>query len=278
MISPSAKFGFHLAGLWLIIGCLAVITSITLLSTFVRSDCQAIPRLNVTAVADSVGNSSCSSAERISNFALSNTAYLQSIHTVTIQVVVAASLLVLQPVLRALIWSSLETEETSRVPSLESLQCRIQLSTSPGLMPGIADALTSRFLTSTTAFVIFLGILSLVTPIVVSPIYRMRKGVLYGAQINIVMEGGVGLSVTPVYVPNANAAVGVVAGRAFPKLHTQPWTPLPFTSHLTVDHLLRGDSCLRTPQVSSLTSPIVTGTRMSYLEYYPPEETSLVNC
>ena len=211
MLSPALKFNLSLVCLWLTIICLSIITFITLTGTLVRSDCEAIPSRNITAVTDI---NDCSTTERISNVLLRNASYLQSVQTIVFQVFVAASFIVYQPALRALVWSSLETENTSRALSLSSLNSRIQLSSSPGLIPGVTDILTSRRLTRNSGFVIFLGILSLIIPILISPIYRMRNGSLSGGNLNMAVGGGIGLVTADVWDPAARSAEGITAGRA----------------------------------------------------------------
>jgi hypothetical protein len=211
MLSPSLKFNLSLACLWLTVIFLSVITFITLIGTLVRSDCEAIPSRNITAVTDV---DDCSSMERISNVLLRNASYLQSVHTIVFQVFVAASLVVFQPALRSLVWSSLETKNASRALSLGLLNSRIQLSTSPGLIPGVTDVWNSRRLTRNTVFVIFLGILSLIIPILISPIYRMQNGSLQGGNLNMAIGGGIGLPTAVVWDPLARSAGGITAGRA----------------------------------------------------------------
>jgi hypothetical protein len=203
-------FTLHLVGLWLLVVCLAGITFITLLATFVRSDCRAVPSLNITAVTDAGSTSSCSTAELISNTVLQNLSYLHGIHTIAFQLAITASLLVFQPALRALVWSSLE----GKTLSLRSLHNRIQLSSSPGLIPGITDAWNAGRLVSNTALVIILGVSSLVIPVAVSPIYHVRVGALRGAHINITMGGGIGPGLGTVFNADPLTPGGVVSGRA----------------------------------------------------------------
>lgn len=208
-------FALCLAGLWFTIICLTIITSISLISTFVRSDCRAasVPSHNFTAAFDVDPTTSCSLAELISSMVLENISYFQSFHAIAFQASVTFSLLVFKPVLRAFVWSSLNTEKETKLPSLRLLRNRIQLSTSPGLVSGLADSWTSRYLTSTTSLVIFFSILSTIIPIAISPIYREHAGALPG-YINIRLGGGVGLNAPPVYRPDEWSPDGLLAGRA----------------------------------------------------------------
>jgi hypothetical protein len=209
-LSP-LKFTLSLVCLRLTLICLLTITALTLIGTFVRSDCKPIPSLNIPAV---IYRDACSTPERISNVLLRNASFLQSLHTVIFQVFVAASLIVFQPALRALMWSSLETDDTSRALSLASLNNHIQLSASPGLFPGVADVWISRRLTRNAAVVIFLSVLSVVIPIAISPIYHMRTGSMQGGSIEMSVGGGVDLPTTAVWDPAARTPEGVTAGRA----------------------------------------------------------------
>ena len=204
----------YLVCLWLAVGCLIVVTSISLVATFVRSDCRPAPSRNVTAVTnESLGP--CTVSEMVSNEVLRDSAYLQSVHTIALQFVFSASLLVFRPALQAFLWKSLEaTKRAGPRLSLMSLHSGMQLSASPGLMAGITDAWSSRRITSKTATIIFLAAIGILSPVVISPIYRPKTGSLSVNDFKLLIGGGIGMEPPPTYAYGPYTSRGIVIGRA----------------------------------------------------------------
>lgn len=185
-------FILQIVGLWISIVALACITSMAQIAASTRSDCDVIPASNgsiVEVVRD------CTFREQISSTVYHHTSYFQSAHIIIIRAVATLSLIVLRPSLTAMVWSALESSANNGAQGLNmkmsALQSGVDVVNLPNFVPGLIYAWDSGSVSLRIAFVLVIGILSPLSPLAVSPIYRSHIGP-FGVQASVNNGGGVG--------------------------------------------------------------------------------------
>lgn len=197
---------------------LAIITSITATASLARSDCNLSSTLNsdsylnVTVIGSAAA---CTTAKNISRTVYHHTSYFQSTHIMVIRLVGTLTLLAFRPALTAMMWKALQSL-TDGVPSLrvETFQHAIELSNHPDLVPAALYVRTSRTLPLNVVFVVLVGVLSLLSPLAVSPVYKSHLGP-YAVNSTLSVGGGVSptFSADPDYDAAASIRTGVSTGR-----------------------------------------------------------------
>jgi hypothetical protein len=228
--SMDAMFVLQVVALWLAVLLSAVITSMALVASSTRADCGMI--LNSTL---SIGSGTCTFGERISTLVYKQSSYIQSTHIIIVQSIATLALIIFKPSLSAMTWSTLERSEslTTETPvptmKMDALQNGVDLSNSPGLMPAVLYVHASRTISHPIFQVILISILSLISPLALSPVYQPHKGP-YSVTTNIVIGGGVGPNVSSTLLPTDFVSRGEVAGRAIINTATALMTPIPLVS------------------------------------------------
>lgn len=156
MISHRVIHRLSIASLWLSIIFLAILTALSAITSFHRSDCGssttltngAYSKITLSGVA-----STCTTAEIISNTVYRHTSYFQSAQIIVIRVVGTLSLMVFKPALVAMVWEALQTT-TSGTPKLRvtAFQEAVGLSNSPALTSAGLYLKTSRKLSFKSCF------------------------------------------------------------------------------------------------------------------------------
>lgn len=195
-----------MAGLWIEVLFLIALTTVTIVATFSPSNCDSLlPPGSLPG--------QCDRAAKLSEYVRHHVNVFQSIHTFLLQSVGALGVLVFIPKLRVRAWDLLEDQEKGT--SIQQLDSAVLLSISPSLGGALRYAWTSKSLTLTTAFVIAMGFLGLVSSFIVAPIYAIHNGP-YTLQTPIAVGGGMNvypplLGFDPLTAPTATA---VILGRS----------------------------------------------------------------
>ena len=202
--------------LWFSLGALALITFMAFVASSTRSDCHLFgtSTINITFTSNA-----CTPRESLAAIVYHHAPYFQSAHIIIIHIIAAFSLIVFKPSLLAMVWSAMESSALSSAEvqglamSMSAFQSSVDLVHSPALIPSVLYAKASRSLTPHVAFVLVVSVLSLLSPIAVSPIYRSHTGP-FDVAASIMNGGGVGPSISPTF-NSANAIPGgIAAGRA----------------------------------------------------------------
>ena len=217
MLGPRSQFGLLIVALWSVMLALAFLTYIAATASVARSDCAVFQALapesysNVTVN----GGAACTFANSLSRTVYHHSSYFQSTHIIVIRLVGTLSLLALRPSLTAMIWSALQTfTATTRAPTLRlgAFQVGVGLAASPALIPAALYVRESRTLSFNVLFVLAVSILSLLSPLAVSPIYRPHTGP-HMANVTLDVGAGVGLDCPADYQAGGNIPGGISAGR-----------------------------------------------------------------
>jgi len=205
----------HLVGLWFSLVALVLITSMASVAWSTRSDCDSFdaPITNITS-------NSCTHLEihsaRIHHYA----SYFQSAHIIIIGAIASLSLIVFKPSLWAMTWSALESSALSSARgeeltmTMSAFQSGVDLANSPNLIPSLVYAWKSGSPTFRVAFVLVVSVLSLLSPIAASAIYRPHTGPFQVKGASILNGGGVGPAISITFNSNNVVPGGVAAGRA----------------------------------------------------------------
>jgi hypothetical protein len=212
-MTPRTFFILEIVVLWLTLGMLAVITSMALVASSTRSDCDSsITNITITSNA-------CTAREKLSATVYHHASYFQSAHIILIQAVATFSLIVFKPSLWAMTWSALESSSQSNAGAqglkmkMSAFQSGVDLVNSPGLIPSALYTKASGSLMPRVAFVLVVSLLSLLSPIAVSTIYKSHQGA-FNVTASIVNGGGIGPTPSPSFSMNDVVPVGIAAGRA----------------------------------------------------------------
>jgi hypothetical protein len=207
---------FFIVVLWLSLGTLALITFMAFVASSTRSDCDFF---GTSTINIAVTLNACTPRESLSATVYHHAAYFQSAHITIIQAIAASSLIVFKPSLLAMAWSAMASPALSSAGvqgltmSLSVFQSVVDLVNSPALIPSVLYTKASHSLTPPVAFVLVVSVLSLLSPIAVSPIYRSHTGP-FDVAASIMNGGGVGPSISFTFNSNDPVPGGVVAGRA----------------------------------------------------------------
>ncbi|KIM74826.1 hypothetical protein PILCRDRAFT_694774 [Piloderma croceum F 1598] len=206
-------FILEIVVLWLTLGMLAIITSMALVASSTRSDCDS-PITNIT-----ITSNACTPRERLSATVYHHASYFQSTHIILIHAVATFSLIVFKPSLWAMAWSALESSSQSNTGAqgltmkMSAFQSGVGLGNSPGLIPSVLYTKASGSLMPHVAFVLVVSLLSLLSPIAVSTIYQSHQGA-FNVSASIVNGGGVGPTLSPSFSSTDIIPIGIAAGRA----------------------------------------------------------------
>jgi hypothetical protein len=96
---------------------------------------------------------------------------------------------------------------------LATLQNGIELTNMPNVVYSIRYVKGSKTVTWEVLFVTFMSVLSLVSPVAESPIYRSHRGP-HSVSLNFTVGGGIGIGLSKQLNPSDIVPAGVVAGRA----------------------------------------------------------------
>ena len=219
-MAHTALFILQLLLLWLSLGSLAVITAMALVASSTRSDCTLVVPLIPSITNITVASTTCALKENISAVVYHHLSYFQSAHITFIRAIATFSLLVFQPSLLAMAWSALESSVRSATgvqePAMKmsAFEHAFGLVNSPALIPSVLYTKASRSVTPHVTFVLVVSVLSLLSPIAVSPVYRSHQGA-YNVTANVVNGGGVGPTPSPSFNFGDIVPGGIVAGRAY---------------------------------------------------------------
>lgn len=218
----SRKFYFDLLFLCLAIAALGVVTSMAYITSQTRSDCN--PPNNSTSSVNYATVMDCTSLERLSSAVYHHRSYLQSLHIVLLGEVATLTLSVFQPALWSMVWSALDPPRSLRsthggpVPSMKlaALQSGVELASTPSLInSGLyikASGWKFRCQWEVTG-VFLIAVFSLVSPIIVSPIYKSHTGP-HPQWVTFPNGGGVGLGFSRQLNASDVIPASVVGGRA----------------------------------------------------------------
>ncbi|KZP18860.1 hypothetical protein FIBSPDRAFT_863436 [Athelia psychrophila] len=217
-MSHRAAYGLLVFALWLVIVVLAILTGMASLASSGRSDCKSFtaPSNSSYSIITIVGGGNCTFADKVADAVYHHSSYFQSAHIIIIRVIGALTLLVYKPSLTAMMWSALQTfADTSGVPMLrvDAFQEAVELSNSPALLPAALYVKASRTLPFKVIYVLLVSILSLISPLAVSPIYQPHTGP-YHVNATMNVGGGVGPIASVTYDVGAPVPGGLVTGRA----------------------------------------------------------------
>jgi hypothetical protein len=212
-MTESIIFILQIVVLWFSLSVLALITSMAFVASLTRSDCDLLntPTMNIT-----VTFNACTPRERLSATVYHHASYFQSAHIIIIHTIAALSLIVFKPSLWSMAWSALESSSAGvqrPTMTMSAFQNVMDLVNSPSLIPSVLYAKASRSLTPHVAFVLVVSVLSLLSPIAVSPIYRPRTGP-FDVGASVMNGGGVGPSISTTFNGNDVVPGGIAAGRA----------------------------------------------------------------
>jgi hypothetical protein len=124
---------------------------------------------------------------------------------------------------------SLSTETSVPTMKMDALQNGVDLANSPGLQPAVLYIIASRTINQPVFQVILISILSLISPLALSPVHQPHEGP-HSVTTNIVIGGGTGQNVSRTYNPADFVSRGEVAGRAIINTATAMMTPIPLLS------------------------------------------------
>jgi hypothetical protein len=229
---PSMKviFILQVVALWLAVVLLALVTSMAVIASSTRADCGMIRNTTL-----SIGSSTCALGERISTLVYKQSSYFQSTHIIVVQSIATFALFIFKPSLTAMTWSTLERSEsiTTETPvptmKLDALQNGVDLANSPGLLPAVLYVQASRTINHPVFQVFLISILSLISPLALSPVYQPHEGP-YFVTTNITIGGGTGPNVSSTLSSKDFVSRGEVAGRAIINTATALMTPVPLLS------------------------------------------------
>jgi hypothetical protein len=213
-MASKTMFILQIIALWLAVFLLVALTSVALIASSARSDCGT--HINTTM---SLSMGTCTLQENISASVHHHASYFQSAHIIIVQGIAACALLVSKQSLWAMTWSALEgSASTGTVPAVPmmkaaALQDVIELTNSPGIFPAVLYAKSSRSLSHPIVLVILISMLSLLSPIALSPVYQSHNGP-YSVTATLVVGGGVGDAVSNSFSSKDFVSRGEVAGRA----------------------------------------------------------------
>ncbi|KAF7975496.1 hypothetical protein HWV62_9419 [Athelia sp. TMB] len=239
MLGPRSKFSLLIFALWSAMMVLAFLTYIAITASIARSDCAVFQPVapgsysNVTVNS----NAACTFANFLSRTVYHHSSYFQSTHIIVIRLIGTLSLLALRPSLTAMIWTALQTFTVeARAPTLRfgALQAGVELADSPALIPAALYIRKSSTLPFKVVFVLIVSILSLLSPLAVSPIYRLHSGP-HAANVTLDVGAGSGLSCPANYKWDATIPAGISAGRTLlgaEILMNIPIAPNTFSTHL----------------------------------------------
>ncbi|KDQ58844.1 hypothetical protein JAAARDRAFT_56903 [Jaapia argillacea MUCL 33604] len=231
----SRIFIAQVSALWASVWFLIAIAVVTALSYYYRADCifESSSSLLVNT------RTTCSIPEDISRFVLQYSSYLQSTHTIILQVIASLSLLTFHPFLLGETWALLDTAR----PSLRVLEGAIGLANSPRLPQGISLAWASKSLSLPIFFVTLVGLLSLASPLAVSSIYRSHTGP-FDAPLYFTCGGGIGPALPTTFNStytriDAGVTVGrdIIAAKSIGLLSGNATSPFGYGPFLTEDQI-----------------------------------------
>ncbi|KZP18330.1 hypothetical protein FIBSPDRAFT_956316 [Athelia psychrophila] len=251
MISHRTVYVFFILALWFTMVVLAIFTAIASIASYGRSNCAFLTaNLNTSYSTITISRSTnCTFVDNLAETVDNHSSYFQSTHIIIIRFIGTLALLVYKPSLTAMMWSALQTfPGTAGVPLLrvDAFQEAVGLSNSPALLPAVLYAQASRTLPFKVAFVLLVSILSLLSPLAVSPIYRPHTGPYL---VNATLEVGGGVDTSPNLDYNNNVFIpeGVSTGRALLAAGVLMGIPIfpntfdvrlaPFLSMATVDEI-----------------------------------------
>ncbi|KZP20087.1 hypothetical protein FIBSPDRAFT_932514 [Athelia psychrophila] len=218
MIGRRLTYVMLIVALWLTMLVLAVLTYIAAIASTARSDCalfNALTPESYSNITISTGRE-CTRMNQLSSTVYKHSSYFQSVHIIVIRVIGTLSLLVFRPSLTAMVWSALQTfTGTTGKPSLRlgAFQAGVGLSAFPDLISAALYTAESRTLPLKVTFVLLVSILSLLSPLAVSPIYRPHVGP-YPVDATLNVGGGVGPDCPSTYDTYNLVPGGVSTGRA----------------------------------------------------------------
>ncbi|KAF7975497.1 hypothetical protein HWV62_9421 [Athelia sp. TMB] len=217
MLGPRSQFGLLIFALWSVVLVLAFLTYIAVTASVARSDCAVFQVLTPESYSNVTlnGSAACTFANSLSRTVYNHSSYFQSTHIIIIRLIGTLSLLALRPSLTAMIWSALQTfTATNRAPTLRfgAFQTGVGLAASPALIPAALYAKESCTLPFKVVFVLIVSILSLLSPLAVSPIYRPHAGP-HAANVTLDVGAGVGPDCPADYEAGATIPQGISAGR-----------------------------------------------------------------
>ena len=230
MFSSRVFFFLQLTALWIIVVVLTIITAVAFIASGTRSDCSSLSA-NASASLLSLQSQSCTWTEEIASAVHQHNSYFQSVHIMLIQGLVACCLLVFSRSLWAMTWSGLEPSMSSNRPkmTIATLQRSIDVVGSPGILASLMYSVGSHSVNFQVLFVFFISILSLVSPIALSPVYQAHHGP-YSVQASIIVGGGEGDVLSPSFNADDPIPVGVEAGRALINAQTVMNATVPSTT------------------------------------------------
>ncbi|KZP18341.1 hypothetical protein FIBSPDRAFT_933472 [Athelia psychrophila] len=216
IISHRSVYILFILALWLAMGILAIFTAIASLASSGRSDCTSFTAASNTSYSTITiaGGGHCTRMDDLADIVHIHSSYFQSAHIIIIRLIGTLALLVYKPSLTAMMWSALQTF-TAGVPLLhvDAFQQAVGLSSSPALLPAALYVKASRTLPFKVVFVLLVSILSLLSPLAVSPIYRPHAGP-YLVDATLEAGGGVYHYIHPFYFNGVWVPEGVSTGRA----------------------------------------------------------------
>ncbi|KAF7982979.1 hypothetical protein HWV62_24576 [Athelia sp. TMB] len=188
-------------------------------ASYSRADCT----LGANTLANSsysnvtiVNGNQCSMGDNLSSTVYRHSSYFQSIHIIIIRSIGTLSLLVFRPSLTAMIWSALQTFKSPfKRPALrlDAFQAGVGLSGAPALISAALYVTASRTLPLKVIFVLIVSILSLLSPLAVSPVYKPHTGPFH-VNTTLYSGGGVGPAASPSYDGDTVVPGGIATGRA----------------------------------------------------------------
>ena len=223
-------FVLQIVVLWLAVLLLGGITSMALVASSTRADCDTIRNSTL-----SIGSGTCTLKEKVSTLVYKQSSYIQSAHIIIAQSIATLALIIFKPSLSAMTWSTLERSESlntgTSVPTMkmDAFQNGVDLANSPGLMPAVLYVHATRTINHPIFQVILISVLSLISPLALSPVYQSHDGP-YSVTTNIVTGGGVGTNISNTLDPTDFVSRGEVAGRAIINSATALATPIPLLS------------------------------------------------
>ncbi|KZP18834.1 hypothetical protein FIBSPDRAFT_933231 [Athelia psychrophila] len=218
MISHRTVYVLFIVALWLAMVVLAIFTAIASRASHGRLHCASFAAASNTSYATItiVGGSHCTRMDDLADIVHNHSSYFQSSHIIIIRFIGTLTLLVYRPSLTAMMWSALQTfEGKSGVPLLrvDAFQEAVGLSSSPALLPAALYVRASRTLPFKVVFVLLVSILSLLSPLAISPIYRPHMGP-YLVNAILYAGGGVGVPTSKTFDISAYIPLGLSTGRS----------------------------------------------------------------
>jgi hypothetical protein len=232
-MASKMMFILQIIALWLAVFLLVALTSAALIASSARSDCGT--HINTTM---SLSMGTCTLQENISASVHHHASYFQSTHIIIVQGIAACALLVSKPSLWDMTWSALEgSASTGTVPAVPmmkaaALQDVVELTNSPGIFPAVLYAKSSRSLSHPIILVILISVLSLLSPIALSPVYQSHNGP-YSVTATLVVGGGIGIVVSNTFSFDDFVSSGEVAGRAIINAASATNTQIPLVTFNT---------------------------------------------